>query len=208
MKYALYGFDLNGTLIDTFEIDYGLDCKHAVAFGGRPPSREEFRRIIGQGNWQEYYAELGVKDWEKALDMFYQDDSRLKAEIKSIPRAKEVLTALASAQKHLFLVSVNDPESVSLFLRKSGLESFFDKENIYAVEESKTANIMEAYKKMGVNPRDTVFTGDTVKDVRCAKEAGVVSVGLANDLYSYSDCELLRREADYTISGLEELLGL
>jgi HAD superfamily hydrolase (TIGR01549 family) len=208
MRFALYGFDLNGTLVDTLEMDYSLDCKHAQAMGGRPPTREEFKRLIGQASWEEYYATIGIKDWKGALKMFYQDSTRLNAEINPLPDAKQVLETLISAKKPLFLVSVNDPQSVNVFLRKSGLERFFDEQNTYVVEKSKTANIIAAYQRFGANPKDTVFIGDTLNDIRCAKEAGVVSVGLANDLYSYSDSEMLRKEADYAISNLKELLEL
>ena len=209
MKYALYGFDLNGTLIDTMKRDYSTECKVVRRLGGRPPSMQEFRNNVGVISWKEYYATFGVEDWRKAWDVFFSLDARLNSKNKSTPQAKKVLVTLASAKKPVFLVTMSEISSVYKHLRNTGLDTFFNEQNIYCATDSKCYEIMAACKKTGIEPAQTIFTGDTVKDIISAKAAGAVSVGIANDLYSYNPHHIIIAEKpDHVITRLEELLRL
>ena len=68
--------------------------------------------------------------------------------------------------------------------------------------KSSSKSLLTLAEKMGVQPRETAFIGDEIKDVMCAKGAGAVSVLInrTGEEKNYGQ--------DYEIKDLREVIGL
>ncbi len=124
------------------------------------------------------------------------------------PRLAEVLTALKNAGKKLALVTT-DNESVTRYcLEQLGITAFFDKiytDNGALPTKPDPYCALDFARLIGLHPKQMLMVGDTMTDIRFAKNAGMMSAALARDEKSRS---ALSPYADVMISSLTELLTI
>lgn len=206
----LIGFDLDGTLVDSFSGSYDTDCRIIRGMGGIIPSVRDYKIALAEcgTDWEAFFNKFGVKDYETALSMYY--DSQQILNIRAIPGAQETLEFVLSKGTPIFLASINSrKENAMKKLKSSGLQDYFYEDYIFVDPKSKVESIIKAYKKAGIEPSETLFIGDTVVDVRDSQKAGVPSIAIAND-YSFHPRDYLEREkSDYPIlKDIREVLEI
>jgi len=195
----LIGFDLDGTLIDTITPSYLLDCEVIKEFGGSIPTFNEYRQAIIDGNWEHFYKNFGVKNTEKALKRFYDNET---TEVKAIDNAEKLLESILNEGIPIFLVSANNSnKNVFEKLESSNLKRFFPDERIKVTAKSKTPYIKQIYEEVGVTPQDTGFVGDTPKDINEARVVNVKTIGIANK-YSYNPEGVIEANPDYLFNNI------
>ncbi len=207
MNYKLALFDLDGTLVDTLRKFYETDSEVIRAMGGNVPDIETIRRVIGEdSNWEEYYKRFGINDGKRA-DELYGEKSRFILP-KVIPGVKETLEDLAVKRVDLGVASMNPHLMKTITLLDGQLGYNFSNENIYPVKNNKVKALIDAVSRHGLSPQEAVYIGDMAKDVREAKEAGLVNVGVANE-YSYNPLELIRSaNPDHLFKDIREVKKL
>ncbi|MBE7436447.1 MAG: HAD family hydrolase [Anaerolineales bacterium] len=142
---------------------------------------------------------------EHLLDEFVKISLNLFAEIESPPAIfdglNDVIRHLSTSHK-LAIVTTNTAQNVRAFLTHHGLDSLVHA--VYGVDTpgSKAQKISLARKRF---MEESVFMiGDSLSDVRAAKEVGVVSVAVT---WGHQSLEMLQMgEPDYVVNLPHELI--
>ena len=120
-------------------------------------------------------------------------------------KLQEVLTALKEQGKILALVTTDNPLITEKCLRSLGIYPLFDK--IYT-DDGKTPTKPDPYcanalcALLGLNKQNVVMVGDTLTDMRFAKNAGIAAVGLAR---TEKNAVVLSTMADAVIDDMTQL---
>ena len=227
LPYEAVGFDLDGTLLDTFR-DLGAAVNHALALGGfAPVAMETSQDLIGGGakfmlasavnNQGGLPGGLEGDDFRslyKAMLRFYGDNNAVYT--KPYPHAREVVAGLAARGVKMAVVT-NKFEGFarSILTELDFLEPFetvIGGDTMGKGPDGKYRSkpfadpIIEARKRCAADPDSPgafVFVGDSSYDVKAARAAGVPVVVAA---YGYCDAAPEELGADAVIDSLEALL--
>lgn len=216
---ALHGikcviFDLDGTLVDTAP-DL-LDTLNVIfgRMGRRPIHLHEIRRIIGRGarHMLRMGSELtGDALDEKSVETLFQAylshyEQNMSNKSRPFEGAVEVLDNL-KARSIPMAVCTNKLEKLSVrLLENLGLYHYF-----VAVIGGDTLSVMKPNPRtihailepLRIDPRDSLFVGDSETDLKTARAAGT-SVALVD--YGYTPCSAASLKPDYTLASLRDLL--
>ena len=120
----------------------------------------------------------------------------------------QVLSELKARGKRLAVVTTDNEVITKKCLRSIGIEHIFDKiytdNGIYPTKPDPYC-ALDFCAELGVEPCHTVMVGDTVTDMKFAKNAGLVAIGIGN---SEKKREGLAPLADALISDMSELPAL
>lgn len=121
------------------------------------------------------------------------------------PELSEVLAALKQRNIQLALVTTDNPEITHKCLRALGIEALFDK--IYT-DDGKTPQKPDPYcaddfaRRIGAPKERLVMVGDTMTDMKFAKNAGITAVGVAK---TDQNKVILAPFADVVVTSLAQL---
>ena len=170
-------FDLDGTLIDSYQAIY-LGFRHAYTEMGLPPlSYEQVKRAVGLGLSHTFRELLGEERVPRALFLFrkkYQEVFRENTRL--LPDAREVLETLHGRGIRLGVAT----NKLGRFSRE--IFEHFGMEKLFTVivgdgdvpqNKPNPEMLRLALEKMGVEKERTIFVGDSVIDIQTGKNAGV-----------------------------------
>ena len=138
----------------------------------------------------------------------YNNNSDVGEVKPTCPNLAECLTLLKKRNKKLAVVTTDNEEITRKCLKKLGIEELFDK--IYT-DDGKTPVKPDPYcvtdfcRITGVKQEHIVMVGDTMTDVRFAKNAGIAVIGVAK---TDKNKAVLTPFADAVISNLSDLLEI
>ncbi len=107
-----------------------------------------------------------------------------------LPSVREILAALREAGALSLLLTGNSRRGAQLKMRKFGLESFFDFDRSAFCENSRTRDdvahraLRSVESLTGADPARVFVIGDTPNDVRCGKNIGAYTIGVATGTFS------------------------
>ena len=94
MKPKIWVFDVDGTLVDSLSISYRVDSEIIREFGGNVPDIEDYRKLLGEGGWDDFYRKFGVDmETERALELYYSRVSQYGQ--RAISGARDLLQTLS-----------------------------------------------------------------------------------------------------------------
>lgn len=167
-------FDWDGTLAQTLEVWLKTFKDAFELFDIYPADREIANRF---GNWQ-IDLELGVPEdgREKFKDFILRTVPERLEKVELYPGAAEVLTRLHSDGIKLGLVSTSERAMIHTALENSHVADLFDV--IVAAEDTKKhkpdpAPIYKSLELLGVEKENTIFVGDSDKDIGAAGNANM-----------------------------------
>lgn len=120
----------------------------------------------------------------------------------------DVLTALRERGKHLFVVTTDNDKVTLNCLERLNVTEMFEK--IYA-DDGKTPTKPDPFcaydiaKRLNINKERIVMVGDTMTDVRFARNAGIKVLSLVQNKESEN---ILAPHTDVVIHSLSELLDI
>ncbi|MEM7690199.1 MAG: HAD hydrolase-like protein [Pseudomonadota bacterium] len=227
VPFETVGFDLDGTLLDTFR-DLGAAVNHALALGGfAPVPMESSQDLIGGGAKimlaQAVNAQGGLpgglegndfRSIYKAMLRFYAENNAVYT--KPYPHARDVVAGLGARGVKMVVVT-NKFESFakSILTELDFLDPF---ESVIGgdtmgkgpdgafLSKPHPEPIIEARRRCAAdadNPGAFAFVGDSSYDVNAARAAGVPVVAAA---YGYCDAPAGELGADAVIDSLDELI--
>jgi HAD superfamily hydrolase (TIGR01509 family) len=172
-------FDWDGTLVNTGEASFRcyekLFGSYGIAF-----DRDEFRRTYSP-NWHLTYSSLGLPEdrWAEAdarwLEHYGQEQVAL------IDGAREALLRVRGAGLLAGLVTSGDSLRVGRELAALEVASLLDvvvcAEDIVHRKPHPEALLL-ALDRLGVEPADAAYVGDSPEDMQMAQAAGVRAVGI------------------------------
>jgi phosphoglycolate phosphatase len=211
--FAIVGFDLDGTLLDTLD-DLGAAVNHALALAGRPPVPvAEVRHLIGGGAKQMLRRALdltgGIDDAKFAplyaeLLAFYT--ANIAVHTRPYPGCEAMLSALAEHGTKLAVVTNKFEALAHKVLDELGLTSRFATViggDTLGPGRAKPARdpIDEMVARLGGGR--AAFVGDTTYDIRAARAADVPCVAVS---FGFHDKPPIELGADAVIDHFAELI--
>lgn len=198
-------FDWDGTLVDSADLSYrcyvAVFERFGVAF-----DRDAFERTYSP-DWYRTYRTLGLDEshWPEADRMWQSHYARDSANL--LPGAREGLERLRAAGLLLALVTSGERERVSREQQALGLEGTFG----VMVCGGETRNrkphpepLQVALGRLGADPLESVYIGDSPEDVEMARSAGVFTIGIPGGFPNRE--ALARSRPDLLAAGLEDAI--
>ncbi|QDH34399.1 HAD-IA family hydrolase [Porphyrobacter sp. YT40] len=218
IPFDAIGFDLDGTLLDTFR-DLGAAVNHALALGGiAAVSVETSKDLIGGGAKimlaRALDAQGGVDEAEfrrlyKAMLGFYEQNNAVHT--VPYPGVREVLDTLAAQGVRMAVVTnkfeafarsvLSQLDLIDRFDAVIGGDSMGRGEDGQFLAKPHPAPVLAAREATGGG--SFVFIGDSTYDVRAAKAAGVPVIAAA---YGYCDRPAHELGADGVIDSFADLI--
>jgi phosphoglycolate phosphatase len=214
--YKAVIFDLDGTLTDTLESMALASNKTLEYVGLKPRDIQEYRYFVGDGAdvlvrrflkaAGDTECSLFEKAYEVYMKQFAQDCTYI---VKPYDGIVDMLEKLKNNGMKLAVLS-NKPHLRAIEV----IENFFEKNTFditqgHSVGMNKKPDPTEALaiaKKLGIEPNECIYVGDTDVDMQTGKNAGMYTVGV---LWGFRDEKELREHgADYIVSKPSDILKL
>ena len=212
------GFDLDGTLLDTFR-DLGTAVNHALELGGfKAVAVETSKDLIGGGAKimlaRAIAAQGGVADDEfrrlyKAMLAYYENHNAVHT--VPYPGVLEVLAQLASQGVHMAVITNKFEAFAQSVLTQLGMIDIFEiviggdsmgkGPDGQFIAKPSPAPVIAA--RAALAGQRFVFVGDSTYDIRAAQAAGVPVIAAA---YGYCDKPPHEMGADAVIDSFDGLI--
>ncbi|MBM4427748.1 MAG: HAD family hydrolase [Chloroflexi bacterium] len=202
---ALIIFDYDGVLADTLD--------DLIQFGQEACDQLGVHHVVTKDDLSNLevmsFATYGraCEVPEHLIDEFVKISLNLFAEKETPPAifaGLEVAIRHFSANHKIAVVTTNSSQNVHAFLAKHGLDSLIHA--VYGVDTpgSKAQKISMAQSRFVKKQEPVFMIGDSLSDIRAAKEAGVTSIAVT---WGHQSLEtLLRDEPDYVAHSPRELI--
>ncbi|MCQ5128111.1 HAD family hydrolase [Butyricicoccus faecihominis] len=200
----IFAFDIDGTLIDTVQVDqYAIQT--VLREQGREYTLEELRFSFGMPG-REALRILQVPDIEGTIARWEQLAYAELDKISPYEGVIETLCALRARGAKLGIVTARTRAQYEAGFQPLGLEKYFD--TVVCADEvahPKPApdELHECLRRLGGTAEEAVYIGDSRYDMACARSAGVTA-GLA--LWGCEEADAL--DADHKLSHPSEILKL
>lgn len=202
-------FDLDGTLVDTYDLILESYLHTFEKYAPNQFTREDCIKFIGPSLREAFESVLP----EKAEEMmaYYRKFNVEKHDelIKEFDGVFETVKTLHEKGYKLAIVTTKIRETAIQGLKATNLDSFFDTViGFDDVEKVKPDSepLQKALDLLGSRAEQAVMVGDSFHDIVGAKNAGVISVACS---WSIRGREFLESyEPDYIIDHMSELLKI
>jgi len=211
VRFPVVLFDLDGTLIDSGPIILA-SMQHAVrTVTGREMAYEELAATVGGQGLVAQMRELDPDRADELVDVYKQHNDPLHDTLEAFEELLAVLPRLKAEGRKLGIVTAKRHRTVALALdRFPELAEHFDV--VIAHEDTERHKpdadpVLAAVERLGAEPSQAAYVGDSPFDIQAAKAAGAfaVAVGWGG---IHSDERLLAEEPDAFVRTPEELLGV
>ena len=211
MRFPIVLFDLDGTLVDSGPIILA-SMQHAArtVLGREIPADELGTTIGGQGIVAQMQA-LDADHADELLEVYKEHNDGLHETLEAFDELLALLPRLKAEGRKLGIVTAKRHRTVALALdRFPALEDEFDV--VVAHEDTDRQKpdpdpVLVAVERLGGEPSQAAYVGDSPFDIRAAKAAGAfaVAVGWGG---IHPDERLLAEEPDAFVRSPGELLDV
>ena len=173
-------FDCDGTLVDSLgaameSFNYALN-----KIGFKPRGEQEIKRYFGAGADRIFTAILGnEEEGLKAFEHYVDHQSELAMRIKLHDGVREMLENLAAGGVPMGVVTGRHARDLDVVLRPHKIADYFVTviaDNHLPKSKPAPDGILLAAQKMKLDPRRTLYVGDSVMDMQAAHGAGSAPV--------------------------------
>lgn len=202
-------FDLDGTLIDSYQAIY-LSFRYLYEKMGLPPlSFDEVKGTIGYGLSKTFHNLLGEERVSEALSLFRQKyDEVFRQYTYLLPGAREVLETLQNKGMTLAIATNKIGRLSRGILQHFGMDKLFV---TIVGDEDVSQNkphpemLLYAIEKMGLGKEEVVFIGDSLIDIQTGKNAGIRVFVVPTGVAKRED--LVKAKPAAVLDGLLDLLN-
>ena len=211
MKSHFAIFDMDGTLVDSMGFWNQLADEYLARHGIPPMTpelKEESDALTMTGSAELFIRQFGLTDTVEEIcaevnglmEEHYRTDVPLK------PGAAALLERMRAAGFKLCVASSTAPKLMDICLRRLGVRDCF--EFLLSCEEvgegkNRPDVYLEAARRLGGTPENTIIFEDILVAARTAKQAGF-TLGVIYDVNSDADQEQLKGLADCYISRWDD----
>ncbi|MBE6838081.1 MAG: HAD family phosphatase [Ruminococcus sp.] len=212
MDYKAIIFDLDGTLVNSAQVWIDIDVEYEKKYNLVIPDDYMDRiKAMGFSQLAVYYAEeLGVplSPDEIKAEWYSMADDKYRHEIQLLPNAYEFIHSQHSKGVRMCIATANNRELTEAALTRLGvmecMEFVINCDEVGCGKDSPQI-YLEAAKRMGADPSDTIVFEDIPSGIISAKNGGFDTCAVCASQFS-EETEILQREATMYICGYEELL--
>lgn len=207
MKKAIL-FDIDGTLLDTYDFVFDAVRHIALKYGHPFPSDEMIK--AAQGKPVKEFYEILIPGGD--ADLLVEEHKKFQAEnlhlIKVFSNSAETLKKIKKTGFKIAAVSNRLRESLLCSLEMTGIIEYFD--GVFSPEDVANPkphqdHVLFALRHLGVDVSQAFMVGDTDQDILAGKNAKVKTVGAT---YGFLGQEIKNCSPDYLIDDIEELLKI
>lgn len=209
MRFRVVLFDLDGTLIDSGPIILA-SMQHAVrTVLHREVAYEELAATVGGQGLVAQMRALDPDRVDELVEVYREHNDPLHDTLEAFEELLAVLPRLKAEGRKLGIVTAKRHRTVALALdRFPELAEQFDV--VVAHEDTERHKpeadpVLAAVERLGAQPSQSAYVGDSPFDIQAAKAAGVFAVAVAWGGI-HSDERLLAEEPDAFVQSPEELL--
>jgi pyrophosphatase PpaX len=207
MNFTHIFFDMDGTLVDTWELYY-LAFRHvSMKFTGRDITRNDVKKRMSEpleDQLGEIGTERGTEMTAEFLSHYFQNNERM---VRAYDGTRELLVMLRDHGFGLGIVTTKMRLAAEQELRVCGMDSFFTRIVGYEDTPRKKPDpgpVLAAAGHFRVNPSSCLMVGDSKLDVLAARGAGAMSAGALWGTVSRDD--LVNSGPDYLLERPMDLL--
>ena len=199
-------FDLDGTLIDTLGLILESFRQGALDVLGREVSSDQVRSLIGIPLIEQARS-LAPGHVEELMTAYRQRNIELHdSMIRYFEGTREMLEALKAEGRRLAVVTSKRNGPALEGLSSFDLQGYF--EFISGLEETEKHKpdpepLLVAARRLGLPITECIYVGDSIYDMRAARAAGIVAVGVLWGVATRE--ELLEAGAEHLASSPHEL---
>jgi pyrophosphatase PpaX len=211
MRFPVVLFDLDGTVIDSGPMIISSMQHAARTVLGEDISEDVLKAAVGGPGLVAQMRELDAARVDELVEAYRAHNEPLHDELEAFWEIVEVLPRLREEGRRLGIVTAKRRSTVALaFDRLPGLEGNF--EVVITAEDTERhkpdpAPVVEALGRLGADPAEAAYVGDSPFDVRAAKAAGAFAVAVTWG--GIHDRERLEQEEpDVLVDTAEELLAV
>ena len=211
MRFRVVLFDLDGTLIDSGPIILA-SMQHATrTVLGREIAYEELAATVGGQGLVSQMRELDPDRVDELVEVYKEHNDPLHETLEAFDDFLDVLPRLRAEGRRLGIVTAKRHRTVRLALdRFPELAEQF--EVVVGYEDTERHKpepdpVLFALERLGAQPANAAYVGDSPFDIRAAKAAGTfaIAVGWGG---IHSDERLLEEEPDAFVREPAELLDV
>src|SRR5918911_21359 len=174
MRFPVVLFDLDGTVIDSAAIILA-SMRHAAeeVLGAAPPDAELMAAVGGPGLEAQMRA-LAPDRVDELVSVYRAHNEPLHDELTCCAGIDEVLVRLKDEGRRLAIVTAKRRATVELAFARVPVGHLF--ETVVGGDETERHKpdpqpLLEAARRLGVDPMDCAYVGDSPFDIRAAKNA-------------------------------------
>lgn len=211
MRYPVILFDLDGTLIDSGPIILASMRHAALTVLGIEVDETKVRAAIGGPGLVAQMRELDPDRVDELVDAYRAHNEPLHDELEAFDGMLDLLPRLRERGHRLGIVTAKRRTTVELaFDRFPALSELT--EVLVGADDTERHKphpdpLLEGLRRLGAQPREAAYIGDSPFDVCAAKAGGLfaVAVGWGG---IHADDALLAEEPDILVHEPEELLDV
>ncbi|MFQ5799362.1 MAG: HAD family hydrolase [Bacteroidota bacterium] len=208
-KLSCVIFDLDGTLTQTNELIFAAFNHVAQRYATKTFSPQEITAMFGPPEEVAVESLVGQECAQEAMSSmldYYRDHHGQFACMH--PGAKEMLDYLKSRNVRLALFTGKGRFTAEITMMKFGLKRYFDlvvTGNDVMKHKPSAEGIQKILQALNVQPEHAVMIGDSINDIRAAREAGVLMASVVYD--SYAKEKVLGMNSDLVFHSVEEVFS-
>ena len=212
-KIKAFIFDLDGTLVDSFDA-YQKSINKAFKILGLPlVTKKEVLEVMckGKSPWEALIPknisqrDKVIKECMLLTRKFFA--STYLKEAKLIDGVYEVFRELTNKGVLIGIATAIQDKKALRILEKYGVDKFVSavvRRSEVLRDKPAPDLILKCAKKLGVSPKNCVFVGDSPLDVKAGNAAGAVTIAVLTGVGDY--ISLIKEKPLKIVSGLGELL--
>jgi pyrophosphatase PpaX len=207
VRFPVVLFDFDGTVVDSGGIILA-SMRHATrTVLAREYSDEELMANVGGPGLDAQMVAIAPEHADELVRVYREHNEAIHDELESCAGMEDVLATLRAEGRRLGLVTAKRGKTVDLAFRYLPLEPYFDTIVVSEDTERHKPNpdpLLLGAERLGAEPGETAYVGDSPYDMRAAKAAGMTAIGVTwgkiHDRAALAD-------ADVVVDTPEELLA-
>jgi pyrophosphatase PpaX len=210
MRFPVVLFDLDGTVVDSGAIILA-SMRHATReVLGSEHTDDELMRAVGGPGLEAQMAAFAPDRIEELVTVYRAHNEPLHDELEACVGMEDVLVRLREEGRRLGVVTAKRRATVELAFASVPLGHLF--ETVVGGDETERHKpdpepLLLAAKRMGADPKETAYVGDSPFDVGAAKAAGMYAIAVTwGGIHDRAKLE--QAEPDAIVDTAEELLEL
>jgi pyrophosphatase PpaX len=209
IRFPVVLFDLDGTVVDSGAIILA-SMRHATReVLGREYEDHELLGSVGGPGLEAQMAALAADRVDELVRVYRAHNEPLHDDLAACEGMEDVLVRLHEEGRRLGVVTAKRRATVELAFASVPLAHLF--ETVVGGDETERHKpdpepLLLAAERMHADPAKTAYVGDSPFDIRAAKAAGMVAVGVTWGRIHDRD-KLEREEPDVIVDTAGELLA-
>jgi pyrophosphatase PpaX len=210
MRFPVVLFDLDGTVIDSGAIILASMRHAARQVLGEEPSDELLLAAVGGPGLEAQMHALAPDRVDELVSVYRAHNEPLHDELVCCPGIDDLLVRLKAEGRRLGIVTAKRRATVALAFNVLPIEHLF--ETVVGGDETKRHKpdpepLLLAARRLGVDPADCAYVGDSPFDIRAAMAAGMFAVAVTwGGIHDRAKLEA--EHPDAIIDNAEELYGV